>query len=812
VPQDPQEEQPAEEPEPTEPEPTEPEPAEREPADEEEAPVEQVTEGADEQATPGARRAPRDRITFQLPFSREQGGGSASGSADSLEFERDTYAVLEGNVSVKYRNQSISAQRVEIDLDTKVVTAVGNVILDEGPNRLAGESMVWDLEANTGTLSEATAYMAPDMHFAGESVERIGDDLYVVSKGRFTSCPGEVPMWSFGVSRAQIRVEGFARAKHVTMRAKKLPFIYIPYIMYPAKQKRSSGLLMPNLGFSEARGYSLGLAYFQTMGRSHDATFYLDLFEEDYIGVGTEFRYRPTHNSKGEFEAYIVDDPNSEDLRWRYNWNHASNNLPLGLRAAVRFVDFSDFEFFRDFDRDLNRVTIRTLYSNAYVAGAWGPHSVNVLVDDREVLKSDNNNLTQNQLPEVEYRLRQTQLFGLPLYLQMTSGLHYFSLQRKGVVDEQWGRAYAFPTFTVPLQKWPWLSLNFSASGRTTYYTRSLGTETRIETDVVIDPETGEETIVETEVEDTVFTDQSLTRFVPALSAQIVGPSISKVFDRGVGSFSRFKHVVEPRWNYRYSDTFDRQDEVIRFDEIDRLQGLHSGTFTLTNRLVAKPEENPDDPDHSTSAREIMSLDLSQAYSFDNDQPLQRTREGKTKQSGPIGLRYRFNPSRATSLQASASYSTIYSQTTSAKMSGQFYFGRPAEGLGRRAAQRGLGRHNIGLSWNMRFDPESGDTVGNALGMASGFNFGRYALQMALNLDLGPKDGSDRPTVQQQRYFLQRNGKCTTWLIELREYRTATREDRDIRFAVSLKNIGTFFDLGTGTGNSGYQRGQSFGF
>ncbi|MEJ2086183.1 MAG: LPS assembly protein LptD, partial [Acidobacteriota bacterium] len=591
-----------------------------------EAPTEAQTESQTEDQTevpaevpPPAQRV-TDRITFQLPFSEEQGGGSASGSADTLDFLRDTYAVLEGDVTVTYRNQTISAQRIEIDLDTKVVTAVGNVILDEGPNRMAGESMVWDLDSNTGTLSEATAYMAPDMYFKGATIERVGDDQYTITKGRFTSCPGDSPLWSFGVSKAKIRLEGFARAKNVTMRAKKMPVLYIPYMMYPAKRKRSSGFLMPNLGYSEARGYSLGLAYFQTMGESYDSTLYLDLFQEDYIAVGGEFRYRPTQGTRGEIETYVVDDPNSESTRYRYNWTHLSDNLPLGLRAAVQYVQFSDFEFFRDFDRDLNRVTIRTLYSNAFVAGSWGAQSLNVQVDEREVLNSSGNNLVQNQLPEIEYRLRQTRLGKLPLYLQLSSGVHYFSATRKGVVDNQWSRAYLFPTLTVPLESWPWLSLNFSATGRATYYTDS------------IDPD-NEET--------NDLTGGSLTRFVPSYGAQIVGPSFSKVFERGIGSFAKFKHVIEPRWNYRFSDTFDRQNEVPRFDEIDRLQGLHSGTFTLTNRLVAKPEEDPDDP-YASAAREIMSLDLTQNYSFDEDQPLQRSKDGLIeKQSGPIGLRYR---------------------------------------------------------------------------------------------------------------------------------------------------------------------------
>jgi len=730
-----------------------------------------------------------DRITFQLPFPADKGGGSATGSADSLEFLRDTYAVLEGNVTATYRGQTFSAQRVEIDLETKVLTAVGNVILDEGPNRLTGESLVWDLDSNTGSLSEATAYMAPDMHFKGATIERIGEDLYTVTKGSFSSCEGEVPLWSFRVSSARIRVEGFARAKNVTMRVKKLPFLYIPYMMYPAKQKRTSGLLMPNLGYSEVRGYSLGLAYFQTLGPSADTTFFFDIFEQDYLAVGNEIRYKPSANTQGRIDAYVVDDPNSDEIRWRVSWNHVSNDLPLGLRAAIRYVDFSDFQFFQDFDRDLNRVTIRSLYSSAYLSGAWGVHSMNVLVDDREVLSTDGNNLRQQQIPEMEYRLRQTQLGRLPLYLAMTSGVHYFSIKRDPTVDSQYGRLYAFPTLTLPLQSLPWLQLNFTASGRYTQYTDSL------------DPETGEPT------------GEGLARFIPAYGAQIVGPSFSKVFDRAMGSFSKFKHVIEPRWTYQFSDTFEDQDMVMQFDEIDRLRGAHFGSFVLTNRLVAKPEEDPDNPG-SGSAREIMSLDLSMNYSFDKERPLQTSVDGLIeKQSGPIGLRYRLSPSAATSLSVNASYNTIYSQITTTSISGRFFFGEARSGGS--AFTSGLGKHTISLSWGMRFNPETGETQTNQVGINTVFELGRYRLQAALNLDLGPKDNSDRPTLQQQRYFIERRGKCTGWLIEMREYNSATRSDRDFRIAITLKNIGSFLDLGTGAGNRSsntYQGGTNFGF
>ena len=107
--------------------------------------------------------------------------------------------------------------------------------------------------------------------------------------------------------------------------------------------------------------------------------------------------------------------------------------------------------------------------------------------------------------------------------------------------------------------------------------------------------------------------------------------------------------------------------------------------------------------------------------------------------------------------------------------------------------------HNIGFSWGMSWNPETGETRSNQVGLSSGFNIGKYLLQMALNLDLSDKGDSGRPTVQQQRYFLQRNGKCTGWLIELRERQMGRLTSvypykRWARYAVANKNLDAAVD------------------
>jgi len=88
---------------------------------------------------PGPPGAGPDRLDFQLRFTGPHGGGSAAGSAANLEYKREDYAVLTGDVRLKYQDLDLIADEAEIDLKTKDVIAVGHIILDQGPRRLSGD-------------------------------------------------------------------------------------------------------------------------------------------------------------------------------------------------------------------------------------------------------------------------------------------------------------------------------------------------------------------------------------------------------------------------------------------------------------------------------------------------------------------------------------------------------------------------------------------------------------------------------------------------------------------------------------------------
>lgn len=745
------------------------------------------------------------RTTFD--FGLGAGQGRATGSAGDIEYQEGQYLIATGGVDFKYQGLRLQAERVRLDIPTNLLTAEGDVILDEGPQRLIGQTIEYDLDTRTGKVTEATAYVENEYYFTGSQITKTGEDTFTIDDGVLTSCSQEVPSWSIHLSHASVTLEEYARIKNARLKFKKLPVLYSPYIVWPTNTERSSGLLVPKPGYSERRGGELSLAYFKTLGRSADTTFFFDLSTEEYFGFGNETRYRPSEDTDGTFRAYVVSEPellpgdpffndspfssrDSGDTRWKIELAHETRDLWGGFRGVVNFQEYSDLDYLQDYERNADSQRRSFVYSNAFLTRNFGQQSFNIMIDQRERILTNDRKDIRRQLPEVEYRLRPTRLGGTPMYLSFDSSLHYFSLDQElgpEPLSEEYGRADFFPTLSVPVSTLPWLSAKVDLSGRATYYTDSLK------------PGTSE------------LGGGSLTRFFPQAGLEIIGPSIARIFNRKSGS--KLKHIVEPRMTYAFIDDFDEQSEVLLFDEIDRLQPLNGWLFSLVNRLMFKPAGD------EGSAFEVASLTFSQGLSLDSNQPGQRSSVDPNLQTdeGPLAVAARINPSRETSVRLDLAFSTLFDSydITSLRLSGTTE----------------VGRHRLGLSWfsNWRVDldptammPSEEDPAvmvpvpfsdrdvlstktSEQVRLSTSLSLlkDKLSLDAELSFDvLGPLKDSMDPTLgrsawdlQQQRYFLNWQSQCYSWQLELRESNYGTIEDRDIRFSLTLKNVGTFLDL-----------------
>ena len=278
---------------------------------------------------------------------------------------------------------------------------------------------------------------------------------------------------------------------------------------------------------------------------------------------------------------------------------------------------------------------------------------------------------------------------------------------------------------------------------------------------------------------DSTFRGEGLERVLPTASVGIVGPSFSRIFEGGGKSFSRFKHVMEPRLSYLFRPGFDEQNRIARFDEIDRTPSDNAARISFVNRLLAKPAG-----EGSGAAREIMSLEIFQFYSFDDERPLQESSDGtRMTAEGPLSLLFRFMPNPNLVLRTEARYNTLFSGLESTATSGTF----------------ALGPHRLGLRWTQRLAPESGETRTDQVRASTSLRLHRkLRLTTAINYDI------KESFLQDQRYIFEFAGSCYGLRFELSQFETrdGSVQENEFRFAVSLKNVGTFFDLTGGTTES----------
>ena len=211
-------------------------------------------------------------------------------------------------VSIEYQDVKITADKGHYDFPTKTATLDGHVVIDQGPTRLSGSHAVFHLDSKTGTIDDATADLAPAYHIVAKAIDKTGEATYLIHEGLFTSCDLPRPEWSFRLAEASVTLDDYARMKGVTFRAGSVPLFYTPYLIWPTKQDRASGLLVPGIGYSSQRGAYLGLTHYWVTGRSTDLTTGLDLFTKGSVGLGTEFRWTPTSESAGLFRGYVIYD------------------------------------------------------------------------------------------------------------------------------------------------------------------------------------------------------------------------------------------------------------------------------------------------------------------------------------------------------------------------------------------------------------------------------------------------------------------------------------------------------------------------
>ncbi len=187
--------------------------------------------------------------------------------ADRLEYERERNVyVASGNVVIEQPGRKLTADWVTFNPDTHKGVASGHVVITEAGDQLRADFLHFDVETLEGVVYQGNLdSSASRFRLTGEEVRRTGPETYEFREGSFTTCrcpePGRDP-WMIRADRAELEFEGYGTARNTTFEILGVPVVWLPWMIYPLKRERQTGVLFPEIGGSSRTGFDVGLPFF----------------------------------------------------------------------------------------------------------------------------------------------------------------------------------------------------------------------------------------------------------------------------------------------------------------------------------------------------------------------------------------------------------------------------------------------------------------------------------------------------------------------------------------------------------------------
>lgn len=498
--------------------------------------------------------------------------------ADYGYYDNENYAELVGNVQVNQGTQQINADKVVVNLEDGIALAQGNVMVlqnDENTNtpqvvsQVANQSSLQKPLTNSGLISVANevAYQSDSSkatakavafanvplqaHGYAKQLNKVDESHYEIDDVMFTTCAPENPTWQINAKNLDIDTDtGRGEVYNATFKVKDTPVFYLPYFNFPIDDRRTSGFLLPKVGFSNDGGLAVQTPYYFNLAPNYDATLTPSIFSNRNPMLTGQFRYLTDGFGQGEVTGSFLpndkeyNDQDRNSLFYQHRWQSVKYPT-LSAHALYQYV--SDSAYFDDFDTlgiEQNQLNlprrIQANYYNDYLTALAKVEAFqtldNNLEDGQAILDKDK---PYQRLPQLSIQYR------LPFFdnidVRGVSDFAYFKrpIDDNSAPEQSGGRLYNKISASYPMKRtWGYITPTASLQHLYTQY----------------DEET---TLVNNYSE----ADKSQSIFVPEFSLDAglnfykAGSPFGKL-DKKWGGYQ----LISPRLKYVYSPYRDQSD------------------------------------------------------------------------------------------------------------------------------------------------------------------------------------------------------------------------------------------------------------
>ncbi|MFQ5890829.1 MAG: LPS-assembly protein LptD [Gemmatimonadota bacterium] len=538
---------------------------------------------------------------------------------------------LSGDAQVNYASDVLTADTIRYLGRARFISARRGITLvgEDGKQVTSDSVLYYDVSSLKGTIFDARTEFAErgaNWRVRGDAIPKASDTVFV-AHGSFTSCDLEEPHYYFKAGQIKMVTQNVIVAWPVVLYVSNVPIFWLPFFAQDIRPGRHSGLLPPRFGFNDvvqtsasARRQVSDFGYYWAINDFLDAQATVDWFSGNYTRINGAFRYRFLKQFiRGNVlysQSYGATGRSLE-----IGWNHDQElGLNTRVRGSLRFVDNTTLFVDRTFDP---RLQTQTIDSDAGLTHRFSFADLSLSARRRQFLSTEDR--TELTLPAVNFSFSPVTLFPAPRSRQgafnnlTLSGSGNFTRRetsRESAADET--STVAGLSNSLRLRQ-----LNISSSANfddlATTPIDSLGTELPTTSRTTLRWRTSADynigLIGSTTLRPTVSVEgaqfkspETMNDFVAAPTRADFGATLTTDifgFFPGFGPFTRVRHKISPRFNWRYSPAVEVDSALAAIPGFPTRSGAARNrlSISLAQTFEAKVREAEEPPPSGAAGR-----------------------------------------------------------------------------------------------------------------------------------------------------------------------------------------------------------------
>ncbi|MFQ2133719.1 LPS assembly protein LptD [Aeromonas hydrophila] len=391
--------------------------------------------------------------------------------ADRLEAKQGGTAVYQGDVKVRQGVRKFDSDYAELDQKSRDVIAIGNIYYNDGQITVTSDkTLKSNLDTKNSELEEGKYQVhGSPVRGSADRVTMTNNNQNITLEGaQYTTCPPGQEVWTLKAGSIDIdQTEVFGEAWNASLWLYDYPVFYFPYINFPIKDERKTGLLYPGYTQSSKNGMDITQPFYWNIAPNYDATITSRFMDRRGLMEQVQFRYMPdpAHvgslyfenlaNDKQYEETPSLNQAMSDGHRYLLNANHTSLFADNAMRVSLDYtkVRDRDYNYFNDFSPKVG-TQVENQLQQSLMAGYFQPNwNINTEVRTYQILLASAQQ-PHELMPRIDHNYyQQGSWYDLAWNTEITK-FGYNNAQ--AIAQNQGGaytgtRVYTAPTLTMPL-------------------------------------------------------------------------------------------------------------------------------------------------------------------------------------------------------------------------------------------------------------------------------------------------------------------------------------------------------------------------